>query len=140
MGCDIHPYVEKKLWGTWHMIHHIQSYKDMSDCGGDRDYDFFAHLCGVRTDRSGWPEPKGLPEDVSVVCQYESDKWDCDGHSHSWETAKDFMEKKLALMKVRGDDKNTGGRLEYYAWRILGYETQEDEDLSDYRVVFWFDN
>jgi hypothetical protein len=146
MGCDIHAYLERKLAGEWHMITPINGYD--GGRGGDRDYDFFSNLCGVRrgydNDAGTYPEPKGLPEDTSTVVQWHSDGWDCDGHSHSWETAVEFVEKKLALDRIR-DSKNELSSQEWESYKILGYSIEDDggeevDNTNLYRVVFWFDN
>jgi hypothetical protein len=130
MGCDIHAYVEVKIDGSWHMFEPVRGE------GGGRDYEFFTHLCGVRAqytnDENLWPEPKGLPLDASVISKFHSDRWGCDGHSHSWETYTEFIEKKTVLERLRGK--------ETYEYNILGTELAEDDDPNDYRVVFWFDN
>lgn len=142
MGCDIHAYVERKIDDRWCLLHHIRGWGGDSGYGGQRDYDFFSHLCGVRAqDPSDCPEPKGLPKDVSPGCGYESNLYGPDGHSHSYESVNDFVDKKLALMKIRSNelDGTTGSR-EYYEWKILSYEMLEHEDRDLYRVVFWFDN
>lgn len=145
MGCDIHPYVEKKIGDNWHMYADLKGTPEYQNWGwgGQRDYEFFAHLCGVRAGYQDdeWPKPKGLPEDVSVMCQHLSDMWDSDGHSHSWETLKDFVDKKLALIKIRGDEMEVGSHSrEYYEYNIVGFSLDEDDDPDDFRVVFWFDN
>lgn len=147
VGCDIHTYIERKIDGEWHMITPIIA--DYGKEGGDghgwgdmRDYDFFAHLAGVRapwgTDND-YPEPLGLPHDVSKVTRWYSDKWGVDGHSHSWASVKDFVDKKLAILAIRSEADGAHSR-EYYEWRVLSYEICEDEDKDLYRVVFWFDN
>lgn len=148
MGCDIHAWVERKIDGDWHAIHDLKgagSYDEWG-WGGQRDYDFFAHLAGVRSyvdrygDDSAYPKPKGLPKDVSKVVKWISDRWDCDGHSHSWDTVKDFVEKKVALAKIRGDHNDSEHSASWYEWKLLGYEILEDENRDDYRVVYFFDN
>ena len=37
-------------------------------------------------------DPKGLPEDVSDVVKEESDRWNGDGHSHSYFTLRELVE------------------------------------------------
>lgn len=148
MGCDIHAYVERLIDGEWHTLTPIRGEysngtNDGSGWGGMRDYDFFSQLCGVRGRTGGDdPEPRGMPPDVAAVTKWESDKWDCDGHSHSWESMNNFIDKKLAIVKIRGDENNkaNGYSREYYEWKILNYEIPDDEPRNLYRVVFWFDN
>lgn len=63
----------------------------------DRNYDLFGMLADVRNGRGfagcetgdGFEpiaDPRGLPKDVSDPVKAESDRWDSDGHSHSWLT------------------------------------------------------
>lgn len=137
MGCDIHVYLERKIKGNWHMVKSV-----WGRAGTDRDYTFFSHLCGVRGGSSDvWPAPKGLPKDVSVVCEFESDVYGVDGHSHSYESLTDFLEKKLAILRIKtATDTWNGSGMNFFTWKILGYDMLADEDYNDYRVVFWFDN
>lgn len=132
MGCDIHVYVERKINDEWHMIHAV----DREAKADKRDYAFFASLCGVRGEG---PEPKGLPPDVSPATQYHADTW-ADGHSHSWETYTEFIDKKLVLMKLRGESEKSGHSRGYYEYIILGCELASSETADLFRVVFWFDN
>lgn len=145
MGCDIHACLERKFDDGWHMITLIRGYE--GGRGGERDYAFFSSLCGVRKgfdDDSIYPQPKGLPNDVSVVTEWYSNGWDCDGHSHSWETATEFVKKKLVLDRLR-DSKNELKSQDYESYQILGYSiddgiAEEVDNTNLYRVVFWFDN
>lgn len=149
MGCDIHAYLERKFDDEWHMITPIKGYVGDNDGrGGQRDYAFFARLCGVRAsyddNKNSHPEPKGLPHDVSTVVKWHSDTWDADGHSHSWENATEFVEKKLVLDRLRDKDNELHSQ-DWESYKILSYSIDEDGDeLTDnshlYRVVFWFDN
>lgn len=144
MGCDIHAVIERKFDEGWHVVAEVTGSCD------ERDYEFFTHLCGVRANWEGmgdWPEPKGVPDDASVVTKWKIEGWGCDGHSHSWDTAKDFVDKKLALARIRGDtDASTS--YEWYAYKALGYSCDDQENsparancFTDlYRVVYWFDN
>lgn len=150
MGCDIHVWLERKIDDEWCMISEASS-----GCGGkfdsfgrERDYAFFAQLAGVRGDG---PPPKGLPDDVSKVVQYHSDRWGYDGHSHSWNTLKEWMEIKVSLMRVRKDErvsKVEGNNYALWCYYLLGHEPIFDEDnveewiesFDDYRVVYFFDN
>ena len=58
-----------------------------------RNYELFGILAGVRDhNNDSIDDPRGLPEDVSEVTKKESDRWDGDGHSHSWLTLKELRE------------------------------------------------
>lgn len=58
-----------------------------------RNYELFGILAGVRDhSNDSIDDPRGLPEDVSEVTKKESDRWDGDGHSHSWLTLRELKE------------------------------------------------
>jgi len=113
MGCDIHFYVEKRVNGSWEPADKWEKEDDGE--GGtydsvnynnrfysDRNYNLFSILADVRNGvgfagcRTGAgfnpiSMPKGLPEDVSDIIRGCSDRWGCDGHSHSWLTVAEVM-------------------------------------------------
>jgi len=83
MGCDIHAFIERKLWrekdGGWHWS--TWASPDLS-----RNYSLFYVLAGVRYDENRMPpglgaQQKGLPKDVGdwVWREYGDDY-----HSASW--------------------------------------------------------
>jgi hypothetical protein len=113
MGCDIHLYVEKRDGDRWVSAdkwspneYHAKypedgepeyeiKYEDRFY--RDRNYDLFAMLANVRNGvgfagcdtGDGFKPialPKGLPADVSPEIRAESDRWNGDGHSHSYLT------------------------------------------------------
>jgi hypothetical protein len=114
MGCDIHFYVEKLEDGEWVSADRWSKnkwgededeltvyYEDRFWQG--RNYDLFAILADVRngygfagcdTGNGYVPisPPRGLPDDVCESVQKESDRWGCDGHSHSWLTVQDLLD------------------------------------------------
>ncbi|MFH5185757.1 hypothetical protein ACHHV8_25625 [Paenibacillus sp. TAB 01] len=59
-----------------------------------RHYLLFALLAGVRNQYEITPisEPKCMPNDVSSEIKSISEEWGCDGHSHTWLTAKELTE------------------------------------------------
>lgn len=110
MGCDIHLFTEIKKsinsedkWVNIDNWRYNPYYKEGNDDGermlelesiySGRNYELFGILAGVR-DRNNdtIDEPRGLPEDVSNVTKKESDRWDGDGHSHSWLTLRELKE------------------------------------------------
>lgn len=123
MGCDIHGVVEKKVGDKWVMVNRLQA--------GDRNYARFASLAGVRGDG---PEAKGLPEDLSESGQLAVDEWDLDGHNYSWlelsEAAKIFLATHYNPTHMMRS---------FPEYEFFGIE-REDNDGSEYRLVFWFDN
>lgn len=92
MGCDIHPYVEMKGDdGKWHAVKPAGNdprWAKPEDIEWDfnRSYHSFSVLAGVRNSDEYRPiaEPRGIPEDASQEVKDESERWDSDGHSHSW--------------------------------------------------------
>lgn len=67
-------------------LSHVSIYKG-------RNYELFGILADVRG--RGNPimsDPRGLPEDVSDVVKEESDRWEGDGHSHSYFTLRELVE------------------------------------------------
>ncbi len=68
-----------------------------------RNYNLFAILADVRNGRGfagvktgeGFnpiADPKGIPEDASVGYRWEADRWEADGHSHSWFTVQELLD------------------------------------------------
>jgi hypothetical protein len=109
MGCDIHLFVEvRQQDGAWKSVDeweteddyiHVPYKKSYYD---GRNYDLFAILAnvrnghgfaGVKTGEGFNPIalPKGLPDDVSEQVKQYSDRWDSDGHSHSWLTVAELL-------------------------------------------------
>lgn len=154
MGCDINFVVEKKFttkdggvkWIGWLPDKCWVNYqlKDgelkrewVYNKAGDRNYEFFAKLAGVRGDG---PDPLGLPEDISEMAQIQSDSWSGDGHSHSYCPAQEFLEKLAASQRdvaeifLKPDHPATKDPYGYF----LNMDLPEDDE--EYRVVFWFDN
>ncbi|WMI81905.1 hypothetical protein [Anaerotignum sp. MB30-C6] len=112
MGCDIHVFVEHKLWygerkGEWFSCDHYRknTYFGTDECEpefevieiyGGRNYTLFSILADVRNygDNEPISMPKGLPSDCCKDILDESNRWGCDGHSHSYFTLKELMDWK----------------------------------------------
>lgn len=111
MGCDIHLFTERKRsinneqkWvnaDNWKLNPYYEknnedgeSEYNINSAYRRRDYALFSILADVRNDSGNKPisEPKGLPEDISEVVRAESDRWDGDGHSHSFFTMKELYD------------------------------------------------
>lgn len=110
MGCDIHMYVEYKRSinskDTWvsgdyfkmNPYYKTDEYEREFECielYGDRNYTLFSTIAGVRdyTDKVvPVSEPKGIPEDATAYVKQENERWDGDGHTHSWLTLKEIKE------------------------------------------------
>jgi len=157
MGCDIHFHSEVKIYGKWE---HYGSPLMM------RDYDLFAFMADVRNYNDITPisQPKGLPDDISVVTKVAAEIWGADGHSHSFLTGRDeirrleeFM-KSLDKSRQKVDEVDENGKLINGNWYF--YFPEKDLDylfggswsgfyeypknyppqIEDVRFVFWFDN
>lgn len=120
MGCDIHVYTEVKkhvnsqeVWFNADYWQH-NPYYDPNEKDGERpldlvsayhgrNYDLFAILADVRNEGLIEPmcEPKGLPDNVSVHTKEEADRWDGDGHSHSYFTLHELKEYLKAHPKTK---------------------------------------
>lgn len=83
MGCDIHGFLEVKIKDQWYAFTKIPD---------DRDYDMFGVLADVRNYANVEPisQPRGVPEDASVITKFEVERYGSDGHSHSYLTVDDI--------------------------------------------------
>lgn len=140
MGCDIHIVLERKVGdGGWVGIHNFPYWQQRDRTGRstawplatERNYRRFAALAGVRGDG---PEPRGVPEDVSVLAQMEIDRYGSDGHSHSWMSVEEAAPIFLQTEWVGPSDDWAS---KYPVCYFFGVEP---EDAKNHRLVFWFDN
>jgi hypothetical protein len=106
MGCDIHLYTEKlksvngvNKWVNcdhWKINPYFGDDKyepelELVSLYSNRNYNLFSVLAGVRGNDEICP-PRGLPNDVSDIVKKNSDRWDGDGHSHSYFTLAELRE------------------------------------------------
>ena len=142
MGCDIHPYCEKKIMGKWILAsfskrtaesHPDQFWRDRADsfpeCYFQRDYHLFSALAGVRGDSFVFGPPRGLPDDVSDDVRQMSDDYGVGGHSHSYVTLKELLE---------WEDHRSMSR--EFSWTVDQMTDLADGKPEEVRMVFWFDN
>lgn len=139
MGCDIHLHTEVKLNGKW----------EHYNCANvPRNYELFGHMAGVRRDDiKPIAEPKGLPDDLSVITAMDAKHWGVDGHTHSWFDAKEIVELEDTYSKIA-----TAPYEPWWPEKMWGYlfgnswggfaKWPEDypKEIEDVRFVFWFDN
>jgi hypothetical protein len=118
---------------------HQSGYKDTRSYPAvtERHYLRFAAMAGVR---GPGPSPKGLPDDCSALTKYHVADWNGDGHSHSWmaldEAAKLYNTVRYA-QEAPLDIESYQAKYPASYW----FDVEDDEgDLSEYRIVFWFDN
>lgn len=77
MGCDIHLHIEIKLNGKW----------EHYGCPSiDRNYRLFTKMAGIKNYTGITPiaQPKGLPEDLTIITQFDAKDWEDDAHDSSW--------------------------------------------------------
>jgi hypothetical protein len=153
MGADIHIVVEQKFGDKWigvrtdggipKLPYNVPGWDYHAPAVGSRDYAFFARLAGVRGDG---PEPVGLPDDASDLSVALSEGWGVDAHSHSWlpleEFAKCWCADSPEFIATMARERLEGEDASYF--RLLNkasiYAYDGDHDITDFRVVFWFDN
>lgn len=145
MGCDIHLHIEVKITGEW---------RHWAQPDVQRDYMLFAKMADIRNNYGITPiaQPKGMPEKVSFVTDFECKRWDVDGHAHSWldiseiKQLAEYVENELA--KEYSQDWYS---FEYHTLRgsylcgnpyagILEYPSNYPKEIEDVRFIFWFDN
>jgi len=108
-----------------------------------RNYALFAALANVR---GHGPAPKGIPDDASDLALMMIDEWGEDGHSHTWFTMDEalpiFLQSKqlgdpggvVVKAMQNGVDNALAGLMKHF-WTI-----GEEDQLTDFRLVMWFDN
>ena len=111
MGCDIHMYCEAKKtlngkpqWVNadhWRLNKYFGVFDDdegeeyeVVSLYSSRNYELFNALAGVRGGKGNpiCSEPKGLPNDVTKQVAAASDRWNGDGHSHSYLTLQELID------------------------------------------------
>ena len=116
MGCDIHTYLEVKVYkdeqrtnGVWANqdlwirntdrdrypeFNDERKYEISDELWGSRWYYLFAVLAGVRNawDITPISEPKGFPDDAGEETIEMYNHWSSDAHSSSWLTLKELTE------------------------------------------------
>lgn len=142
MGCDIHLHTEVKIDGTWYTY---------GTPNVSRNYDVFAKMANVRNpDGEIKPisEPRGLPEDCSVVAGVNAKCWEADAHSHSWLNAEEireleeWYEETFKHLKIpyAWPSHLFGYFFGNYWGGFIRYPEETPEGIEDVRFVFWFDN
>lgn len=177
MGCDIHMVVERRYQGRWVGLHDcpyaiVDCYGTLKgerfgELGGERasivgdshwlprrrNYELFAALAGVRGENDEYQnEPRGVPDDASLLATMCIERDVPDGHSHSHMLMSEALPifQRFAFDRVKrqieGEDPK---RIRVEDLSKFGIEDPDyfydDDDpdrptLDDYRLVFWFDN
>ena len=151
MGSDIHIHIEIRYKGTW---------EHYSVVKGIRWYDLFGAMAGVRGDGPPIVEPKGVPEDMSVVTRLDWERWVEDAHSASWynEEELDLIQDWLDKQKKNADDNKEQypmfrfdlecGVLNWthlFGNSLTAFKHYHDtkyvpDGVDAVRMVFWFDD
>lgn len=141
MGADIHLFSEKKktVNGVEKWVN--ADYWKINPYFGDdeyepelelvsiyrnRNYNLFSILAGVRGNDEICP-PRGLPDDVSDIVKKESDRWDGDGHSHSYFT--------LAELKKYYEDNSHSSHNGFLSKRAI--KELDEDGKTPYNWVEW---
>lgn len=164
MGTDIHWVLEQKFNDKWVGIYasdaapvpygeiHIKDISQAKSLASPRtyssklhyffptlamrNYSVFAKLASVRGEGN---DPKGMPEDASELSTALTQDWGMDAHSHTYETAKDFITAWLDEYELAEEFKQ---RLLHGsgAFQHAYYLGLDPHYIDNYRVVMWFDN
>lgn len=147
MGCDIHLVLEKCHGDKWIAVdtftpfHRQYAAKDEAMDGWSapiarcRNYERFAALAGVR---GNGPAPLGVPEDASDTARFFIEKWNCDGHSHSWLP----LDTAAGVWAATERNELSDFAKQYPDSHYFNVDCSEGSgnEMGDYRVIFWFDN
>ena len=135
MGCDIHLHTEIKINGTWHHYSH----PDIGRC-----YSLFEKMAGVRGDpENAIDGPRGLPHDITLITQIDAERWEGDGHSHSYFDAEE-IQILFKWIEHAPEDDRWESRYQFGYPFGKGWNLEDLKDLDvgieNIRFVFWFDN
>ena len=138
MGCDIHAYAEVNLNNKWTYYGKVHI---------DRNYFVFGKMAGVRGESiEPISLPKGFPGDVSELTKMEAGIWRHDMHSASWLNIKELIELKNSLCSEDGGLWSDDSLRRLFWSTVFEYLTGEEAEypecrnVTDLRLVFWFDN
>ena len=161
MGCDIHLFSEKKKsingedkWVNadyWEINPYFETDKteqelDIVSIYDNRNYDLFNILAGVRGNGPSISQARGLPNDVSSIVKKESDRWDDDGHSHSYFTLAELKEYYknnshtsyngfLSKRQIKKLDEDNHTPYNWSEWSAPDLEYREWKEISPLKVI-----
>lgn len=145
MGCDIHVHIEIRYEGKW---------EHYATPRVSRYYSLFGVMAGVRGDESPIVEPKGIPNDLSIVTKLDWQRYGSDAHTPSWFNEEE-IDKLSDWLKTQTIGKGDYLHQPDLEWDILGtylfgnsltaFKHYDDVDyvpkgIDAVRLVFWFDN
>lgn len=154
MGCDIHAFLEVKLYDKWTFV------EEVLDC---RNYGLFGFLAGVRN-YSHVPQigaTPGIPDDISIPLQ--DDIYENVGDCHSphyidvekllnFDYSQTFEDRRIGKQITpnfwSGSEDSGLGNGEIISYKeFLGEwyfdeldDIRKNSEGAEARIVFWFDN
>lgn len=136
MGCDVHAHIEIKLNGVW---------EHLRDVSLNRDYHLFSMMADVRNDGKVAPiaSPRGLPDDITNITKFNNNVWDGDGHSHSYINIRELIAVENYLVRKQKevwDSPALGYFFGNHFSSFLKYPEDCPQEITDIRMIFWFDN
>jgi hypothetical protein len=145
MGCDIHLDMELRgVDGQWHAlprrIERQGNFVQAVDWWEGRNYPLFAILADVRN--AGFSPiayPRGMAPDASSDHRARVDRYDIDGHSHSWHTLRQLLDFNWnqAGPSEQSYGEWAGGSFIGLMLRMWRWSEGRPDDV---RIVFFFDN
>ena len=155
MGCDIHLFAEVRRNGKWVQVHQapsgsvdddpIESYGDTFYSG--RSYDLFTLLADVRSRTGITPisPPRGIPDGVSEGITKVIERWDGDGHSHSYFTLNELMTYAYGEHWLVSRTENRIAAISSFFGtvtldKLCEFLVEPGVSPDDIRIVFFFDN
>lgn len=141
MGCDIHIVVEGKKKGKdrWIGIYCTDFLKFKAVPISERNYEFFAEIASVRGTSKSRKYPQNLPEDISDLAWAQYMTAPTDYHSASYMSLDSMVVCWLLANPNRKTACGIEVRDEFAVFDLFG-NFSPDEDWSEFRAVFWFDN
>lgn len=130
MGCDIHLHVEIKIDGKW---------EHWSAPDVERWYSLFGLMAGVRGESGPVVQPRGIPEDATMLTRRDFEEWDADAHTPSW-LSWDEMAKVWDILTDSHPLERRGISFEHDILHCHPPYWGPEQDQPEARVVFWFDN
>jgi hypothetical protein len=161
MGADIHLFSEKKrsingedkwvntdYWSINPYFGEDDSEVELElvSLYNNRNYELFNILAGVRGNGPSISQPRGLPDDVSSIVKKESDRWDGDGHSHSYFTLEElknyfknnsykFHNGFLNKRQIEELDEDNHTPYNWVEWSEPDLEYREWKEISPLKIV-----
>lgn len=105
----------------------------------DRNYELFTKLANVRADNDEGPKPKGVPDDASDLTRLHLEHWGNDAHSKTYYSLREALE---IFMPFYLPQELLEPHPSWIGCQLFGIDLDGDDEteLDQYRVIFWFDN